>query len=139
MGLRKRRNDCSGEHYYIEKGGSLVLSELVAGEEAYLLGCLFGRGSIEATKTKNYHLIFRIPFREYSPVAVETIKTLIKEPKGLTSKEILEIPKVKVHHVTNVGLMLNRLRRWHPPRRFVKRPLLAKEKDRWKIINFKLD
>lgn len=114
------------------------MSEPVAGEEAYLLGCLFGRGSIETARTKNYYLVFRIPFREYSPVAVETVKTLIKEPKGLTSKEIREIPKVKVHRVINVGLMLNRLRKWHPPRKFVKRHLLVKEKDRWKINDFKL-
>jgi hypothetical protein len=114
------------------------MSNTVSGEEAYLLGCLFGRGSIEAAKTKNYYLIFRIPFREYSPVAVEMIKVLQNEPKGLTANEILEIPKVKVHQVTNVGLLLNKLKRWHPPRKFVKKPLLKKEKDRWKINDLKL-
>lgn len=99
---------------------------------------MFGRGSIETTKTKNYQLIFRIPFREYSPVAVEIVKTLLKEPKGLQPKELLEIPKVKVHHITNLGLMINRLREWHPPRRFAKRPMLVKEKEQWKINDVKL-
>lgn len=111
----------------------ISLSNEVAVEEAYLLGCLFGRGSIEAMKTRNYQLIFRIPFREYSPVAVEIVKTLLKETEGLTSKEMLEIPKVKVHHVTNVGLMLNRLRKWHPPRRFAKSPMLVRDNDQWKV------
>ena len=114
------------------------MSGSISGEEAYLLGCLFGRGSIEAAKTKDYYLIFRIPFREYSPVAVETIKALLNETKGLTSDEILEIPKVKVHGIINVGLLLNRLRKWHPPRKLVKKPLLRKDKERWKINDFKL-
>ena len=110
----------------------------VAGEEAYLLGCLFGRGSIEVTKTRNYRLIFRIPFREYSPVAVEIIKILLEKPNGLTSKEILEIPKIKVHNVTNVGLLLNRLKKWHPPRKFAKEPLLVREENKWKINDHEL-
>ena len=114
------------------------MSNLIAGEEAYLLGCLFGRGSIETTKTRNYQLIFRIPFREYSPVAVEIIKKLLEETEGLASKEMREIPKVRVHHVRNVGLMLNRLRKWHPPRRFAKRPMLVKDNDRWKVNDDKL-
>lgn len=114
------------------------MSEPIATEEAYLLGCLFGRGSIEVTRTKNYHLIFRIPFREYSPVAVEIVKVLLKEPKGLISKQMLKIPKIKVHHVTNIGLLLNRLRKWHPPRRSVKKPLLRKEGNKWMINNYKL-
>lgn len=34
--------------------------------EAYLLGCLFGRGSIIRTLTGNYRLLFRFPYRQYS-------------------------------------------------------------------------
>lgn len=34
--------------------------------EAYLLGCLFGRGSIKRTLTGNFRLLFRFPYRHYS-------------------------------------------------------------------------
>lgn len=71
-------------------------------------------------------------------MAVEIVKTLLKEPQGLQPKELLEIPKVQVHRITNLGLMINRLREWHPPRRFAKRPMLVKEKERWKINDGKL-
>ena len=107
-------------------------------KEAYLLGCLFGRGSVEVTIHAKYQLIFRIPFREYSPVMVDIVEELSKEHLGLKYRELLEIPKVKAHNIENLRGTLMRLKKWHPPGKMVHYPLIAKEKDRWKIRNEKL-
>lgn len=109
-----------------------------SGEEAYLLGCLFGRGSIEIGKSRNYVLVFRIPFREYSPVAVDIVKNLQRKQRGLTAKEIRELPTPKAYGLKNAGLLLGKLRRWHPPRKIVKRDMLKRAKSRWKINSAQL-
>jgi len=102
-------------------------------EEAYLLGCLFGRGSIEVTKSKNYKLVFRIPFRECSPIMVDIIKLLIKSPKGLSYREMLDLPIVRAHNVVDLRGIVARLKRWHPPGKSVARPMLIKDREKWRI------
>jgi len=102
-------------------------------EEAYLLGCLFGRGSIEITASKNYRLVFRIPFRECSPIMVDIIEYLMKKPKGLSYKEILNLPKARAHNVVDLRGVVRRLRNWHPPGKVVAKPMLIKDAEKWKI------
>jgi len=105
----------------------------VAPEEAYLLGCLFGRGSIDVTKSKTYNLVFRIPFRECSPVMVDIVNTLLKNPKGLSYQELLELPKVKAQNVVDLRVVLRGLKYWHPPGRMMSRRMIVKDHDKWKI------
>jgi len=114
------------------------LSGSIAAEEAYLLGCLFGRGSIEVTKSKNYQLIFRIPFREYSPVMVEIVGALLKQPRGLSYQDMLNLPTVKANKVSDIRGILMRLKNWHPPGKRVKTPMLTRKQGRWKISTQKL-
>lgn len=114
------------------------MAKRIAPEEAYLLGCLFGRGSIGVTKSNTYNLIFRIPFRECSPVMVDVVNTLLTTPKGLSYQELLDLPKVKANNVTNLRVVLNSLKHWHPPGKSVPRKMLVKENDKWKINYSKL-
>jgi len=114
------------------------MSKGVAPEEAYLLGCLFGRGSIDVTKSKTYTLVFRIPFRECSPVMVDIVNTLLKNPKGLSYQELLELPKVKAQNVVDLRVMLRGLKYWHHPGRMMPRGIVVKDRDRWKIKDQKL-
>lgn len=110
----------------------------ISAEEAYLLGCLFGRGSLELSPSREYQLVFRIPFKEYSPVMVELVKALEKNEKGMTARQLLALPKIQASNVRNIGLLLNRLKNWHPPRRTVTSPLLVKRRNKWMLHNKKL-
>jgi len=84
-------------------------------EEAYLLGCLFGRGSISLGSGRNFKLIFRVPFREYSPAGVAIVKTL--QTRSVHLDDLCGLPRVKAMGFTrgDVGRLIHRLRRWHPP------------------------
>ncbi|MEM4300403.1 MAG: hypothetical protein QXX19_03435 [Candidatus Caldarchaeum sp.] len=109
------------------------MTKIVAEEEAYLLGSLFGRGSIEIDRQGNYQLILRIPFKEYSPIMVEMVKALERESKGMTTEQLLNLPIIQANNVRNIGLLLNRLKSWHPPRKTASSPLLIKVRNKWKL------
>jgi len=114
------------------------MPQRVAPEEAYLLGCLFGRGSIDVTKSKTYNLVFRIPFRECSPVMVDIVNTLLKNPNGLSYQELLDLPKVKAQNVVDLRVVLRGLKYWHHPGRMKPRGIIVKDSDKWKIKDQKL-
>lgn len=110
----------------------VILSEF-SQEEAYILGCLYGRGSIEEEK-----IILRFPHVSYDPVGEAIIKTLIEKKKGLSRDELYEIPLLKAKNVTNLGLKLASLQIWHPPRVEVKSHLIKLEGNVWRINDAKL-
>ena len=69
---------------------------------------------------------------------VDIIKSLMGNPKGLSYKELLQLPKVRAHNVINLVGILVRLKYWHPPGKSVSRRMLVKENKKWKINYLKL-
>lgn len=64
---------------------------------------------------------------------VDIVNTLIENPKGLSYKELLQLPKVRAHNVVNLRGVIIRLKYWHPPGKSVSRRMLVKEDKKWKI------
>ena len=101
-------------------------------EEAYLVGCLMGRGVIKRRGAR-YRLIFRIPFREYDPVGKDIVDTLLRQPAGLSHSQLLNLPVVRAKNLRNLGNKLGKLRRWNPPTRIVPGSVVEKVGGRWRI------
>lgn len=101
-------------------------------QEAYLVGCLMGRGIIEQN-VNNYRLTFRIPFREYDPVGREIVSILVQNPSGLTHRQLLNLPVVRAKRTRNLGNKLGKLKRWNPPTRIVPGNMIEKVGRTWRI------
>ncbi len=110
------------------------MSEEYTQEEAYVLGCLYGRGSIEEEQD-GFKLILRFPHVPYDPVGEAIIEALLERKNGLTTEEMRQLPEIASKGVKNLGLKLNKLSKWHPPRVEVSTPLLIREGNIWKIYD----
>jgi len=119
--------------FHIVKKG-VLLSSLATPEEAYLVGCLMGRGVIQRRNTQ-YGLLFRIPFREYDPVGTEIVRTLLQQPAGLPHSQLLNLPAARAKNLSNLGNKLGKLKRWNPPTRIVPGSVVEKTNRRWRIGN----
>jgi len=108
-------------------------------EEAYLLGCLYARGSIEETKS-GYRLIFRIPYHRYSPLGQAIIEAMLKSESEFTPKDLLSIPKMRAGNIPieSIQRIIASLKRYYPPHKPVKKPLLVRDEKGWKINNLDL-
>lgn len=111
----------------------------VSGNEAYLIGALLGRGSIEQVK-KGYSLIFRFPYRRYNPIQVAIIEHLLKHGSA-SSSELANIPSLRVEGVSTrqVSRALQLVRNWHPPHRETRGHVVKynKKSKKWSISNKK--
>ena len=112
--------------------------------EAYFIGVLLGRGSIEHSEKhfaqgKPYgKYVLRIPSFKHTPLGKAIIETLLQHRKGLTSKDIIsKSPRLSANPLITpriVGQFCGiKLRYWHPISLEVSRPLLSKNQTRWKI------
>ena len=101
-------------------------------EEAYLVGCLMGRGVLQRAGNR-YKLIFRIPFREYDPVGTEIVNALLSQSTGLAHSQLLELSAVRARNLRNLANRLVRLRRWNPPTRVVGGSVVERVGGRWRI------
>lgn len=110
-------------------------------QEAYLLGCLFGRGSIyQSEDGKNYEVILRLPYKEYSPIKVAMVSYLLSHKSGTSFSELQSLPQVKSANLDgrSLGFTLRTIGSWHPrnvmntPQPIVKRGRL------WRINNTKM-
>lgn len=101
-------------------------------EEAYILGCLLGRGSIDIDKG-GYKLVLRFPHVSYDPIGESVVRALEVGKGGLTYKELLGLPEVKTRGVMKLGLVLARLAQWHPPRVETRRSIISKRAGKWRI------
>jgi len=118
-------------------------------EEAYFIGVLLGRGSVE---NSDKHIsqnrpfgkyILRVPSFKHTPLGKTVIETLLQYRKGLTSEEIIQnSPKLSANpNITakTVGQFCGlRLKHWHPISLEVSKPLLAKKQGKWKIHSLSL-
>jgi hypothetical protein len=110
----------------------VVLQSQATPEEAYLIGCLIGRGVTQRSGNQ-YRLIFRIPFREFDPVGREIVGTLLQHPTGRSHSQLLNLSVARAKNLRNLGNRLGRLRRWNPPTRIVPGNLIEKVGARWRI------
>ena len=113
-------------------------------KEAYFIGVLLGRGSIE-NSDKHFSenkpfgkYVLRVPSFKHTPLGKAIIEILLVHSKGLTSKEIIEnSPNLMANPTISpriVGQFCGiRLRNWHPISLSVSRPLLVRKQKRWKI------
>jgi len=108
------------------------LSSQATPDEAYLIGCLMGRGVIQRNGNR-HRLIFRIPFREYDPVGKDIVNNLLQEPAGLSHSQLLNLPVAQAKNLRNLGSKLGRLRRWNPPNRIVPGNVVEKVSGTWRI------
>ena len=115
-------------------------------EEAYFMGVLLGRGSIEYSdkhfsQSKPFgKYVLRVPSFKHTPLGRAIIEILIAHPKGFNSKDIIEnSPKLKAN--PNITPMMvgqfcgARLQNWHPISLEVSKPLLMKKEKRW-VVNY---
>lgn len=113
-------------------------------EEAYFMGVLLGRGSIEYSdkhfsQNKPFgKYVLRVPSFKHTPLGRAIIETLIAHPKGLNSKDIIEnSPKLRANpNITPkmVGQFCGiRLQNWHPISLEVSKPLLVKKEKGWAV------
>jgi hypothetical protein len=118
-------------------------------EEAYFIGVLLGRGSIEnsdkyISQNKPFgKYVLRVPSFRHTPLGKTIIETLLKYRQGLTSEEIIcKSPKLSANPnitVKTVGQFCGvRLKHWHPISLQVSRPLLTRNQGKWKIHYFNL-
>lgn len=86
----------------------------ISGNEAYLIGALLGRGSIEQIKN-GYLLVFRFPYRQYNPIQVGIVEELLNKGSK-NSSELAVIPALRVEGVSSaqVSRALQLVRDWHP-------------------------
>lgn len=105
-------------------------------EEAYLVGCLYGRGSIEIGTHGQYDVYLRIPYREYSEVQTTIVNILQKHPTGFTFRELLRHPSISGTEITPGQLVttLRKLRFWSPPHKETYANMIARDASgRWRI------
>lgn len=118
-------------------------------EEAYFIGVLFGRGSIEnsdkhISQNKPFgKYVLRVPSFKHTPLGKAVIETLLNYRNGLTSEEIIRnSPKLSANpNITakTIGQLCGlRLKYWHPISLEVSKPLLARNQGKWKIHSFGL-
>jgi len=117
--------------------------------EAYFIGVLLGRGSIEnsdkhfADGTPYGKYVLRIPSFRHTPLGKSIIETLLQHKNGLNSKSVIaKSPELTANPLITsrvVGQFCGlRLKNWHPISLQVSRPLLTKEQTRWKISHVEL-
>ena len=115
-------------------------------EEAYFIGVLLGRGSIENSdrhfsQSRPFgKYVLRVPSFKHTPLGRAIVETLCAHPKGLNSKEIIEnSPKLKANPAITpkmVGQFCGlKLQNWHPISLEVARPLLVRKDKRW-LVNY---
>jgi len=108
-----------------------------SGNEAYLIGVLLGRGSIEQVKN-GYLLTFRFPYRRYNPAQVAIAECLL-ERGPLSSSQIAEMPPLRVMGISSMQISryLQLIRDWHPPHRKAKGRVVRHDKKtkKWSIDN----
>lgn len=82
----------------------------------------------------NYKLIFRIPFREYSPVGVAAVKECLKRNKANLASLLL-LPEIRSSGITqgNLSRLMHRIKRWHLPNIIANRFMLAESGGVWTI------
>lgn len=118
-------------------------------EEAYFIGVLLGRGSVEnsdkhISQNKPFgKYVLRVPSFKHTPLGKTVIETLLHHRNGLTSEEIIRnSPKLSANpNITakTVGQFCGlRLKHWHPISLEVSKPLLTKNQSRWKIYSLSL-
>ena len=103
-------------------------------EEAYLLGSLFGRGSITPGKGSNYKFLLRIPFKEFSPVGLAAVRYLIANgPTDLP--KLMSLPEIASGGLATgrVNQILHQTMRWHHPNVPAVRPMLRESGGTWEI------
>jgi hypothetical protein len=109
----------------------------VAGNEAYLIGALLGRGSIEQVKN-GYSLIFRFPYRSYNPTQVTIINYLVENGASKAS-EIAKTPSLRIENISSrqVSRALQLVRKWHPSHRETRGQVVnySKQNKLWSIEN----
>ena len=116
----------------------------IQSQEAYFIGVLLGRGSIEnsdkhVSQNKPFgKYVLRIPSFKHTPLGKTIVQTLLNYRKGLTSKDIIEnSPKLRANPTITpqmVGRFCGvRLRNWHPISLKVSKSLLIKTQAKWKI------
>ena len=117
--------------------------------EAYFVGVLLGRGSIE---NSNKHFadgepygkyVLRIPSFKHTPLGKAIVETLLQHRNGLNSTNIIaKTPRLTANPLITpriVGRFCGlRLKNWHPISLQVSRPLLTKKQTIWKINYVKL-
>lgn len=113
------------------------MASSIAPEEAYLLGCLYTRGSVEQTAT-GYSIKLRIPYHVYSPIGIYIVDALLAEKKQMALADIEKLPKIQARRLTtaDVSKALRQVKKWYPPHKPSPQPLLSKDaSNRWKIHN----
>jgi hypothetical protein len=112
--------------------------------EAYFIGVLLGRGSIE-NSDKHFangqpfgKYVLRVPSFRHTPLGKAIIETLLKHKNGLNSRDIIaDSPKLRANSQITpqiVGQFCGqKLKNWHPISLVVSRSLLTRNKKRWKI------
>lgn len=109
----------------------------ISGNEAYLIGSLLGRGSIEQVKN-GYSLVFRFPYRQYNPIQVAIVENLLKNGSR-TSSELTTVPALRVESVSSnqVSRALQLVRDWHPSHKETRGHLVHynKTSKKWSISN----
>lgn len=108
----------------------------VLSDEAYLLGVLLSRGTIEDARD-HYKLLLRLPFREYSPLGETIIRLLLGSKTGMTFKEIAEKPEVKAYGSVKGSLVaqLQKLRTHTPWRKTSPTNMINLDSGKWAIVN----
>jgi hypothetical protein len=110
-------------------------------QEAYLLGCLFGRGSIyQSEDGKNYKVILRLPYKEYSPVKVAIVNHLLLHKSGASLAELQDLPQVKSANLDgrSLGATLRVINSWHPRNVMNTAQPIAKRRGLWRVNNKKM-
>jgi hypothetical protein len=102
-------------------------------EEAYILGCLYGRGSLEQEK-----IVLRFPHVAYDPIGRAIVRELLDRSEGLSLERLYDIPSVKRENIKNLGLKLGKLKNWHPPRVAAESSLLEHKDNVWRINDIEL-
>ncbi|MGD0405174.1 MAG: hypothetical protein ABSB10_00775 [Candidatus Bathyarchaeia archaeon] len=110
-------------------------------QEAYLLGCLFGRGSIyQSQDGKNYDVILRLPYKEFSPVKVAIVSHLLSKNHDVDLPELQSLAQVRSAGIDgrSLGFILRTLSLWHP-RNVMNTPKpIVKRKGLWGIKSKKM-
>jgi len=105
-------------------------------QEAYLVGCLLARGSIQEDGN-SYRLILRVPFRQYSPLGEQIVGALLGKSAGYSFKELVDLKEIRAYGA-NIVPELIRLKAWHPWRKPMTIHVIRKEGDHWKIEDSRL-
>jgi hypothetical protein len=110
-------------------------------QEAYLLGCLFGRGSIyQSEDGKNYEVILRLPYKEYSPIKVAIVSYLLLHKSGVGLSELQGLPQVRSANLDgrSLGFTLSTINSWHPRNVMDTAQPIVKRRRLWRINDKKM-